>query len=154
MARIHLAHRMSYTRFYRIFVSARKRCEMKQSKDYPAYGALGIRFMWRDFFAFKKDMYDSYLKHVNRYGEKNTSLDRINGQGHYSKGNCRWATFKVQANNRVSNIRIKYRGKERTLTEWGEKFGLRKSTIWNRFRRKWPVHRLFQKKRNYAQNTS
>ena len=49
---------------------------------------------------FKKDMYDSYIKHVEQYWEDNTSIDRINNNWNYCKENCRRATRSEQQSNR------------------------------------------------------
>jgi hypothetical protein len=48
-------------------------------------------------------MYESYLKHVKQYGEKQTTLDRINSNDHYYKNNCKRATYKEQNNNLSTN---------------------------------------------------
>ena len=45
-------------------------------------------------------MYDSYIKHVKEYWEKDTTIDRINWNLWYYKENCRWATVKEQAMNK------------------------------------------------------
>jgi len=38
--------------------------------------------------------------YVDEYGEKNTTLDRINPHGDYTKDNCRWATWTQQQTNK------------------------------------------------------
>lgn len=75
----------------------RERCQQPLGhKDYPFYGARGIRVCpeWQQDFA-------AFLAHIGYRPSPKHSLDRWpNNRGNYEPGNVRWATAKQQANNR------------------------------------------------------
>jgi len=100
-------HGMYGTRFYAIFFGMISRCKNKANRY---YGGKGIKVEWKNFIDFKNDMYKSYLKHCGEFGVKNTTIDRIDSSKHYSKQNCRWATYKEQAGQKKTAHPERYLG--------------------------------------------
>ena len=80
------------------------RCNNKNNKAYKHYGGRGIKCEWKTFIEFRDDIYESYKEHLELFGKKNTTIDRIDVDGNYCKSNCRWATLLQQRNNRRTII--------------------------------------------------
>ncbi len=134
------------TKFYTVWCHIVKKCGDQKSKDYIYYGGRGIKNEWSSFEKFKNDMFESYKFHVEEYGKRNTTIDRVNTNGNYSKENCQWATWKQQENNRTNNHFILYEGKKKTLTQWAEEYGMTNKRLWARLNReKLPIHEALTK---------
>ena len=125
-------------KFVSVWDDMKARCNKKSGQYYKDYGSRGIKVSerWMTFAYFFIDMWGSYLIHIEKYGAKNTSLDRINNNNEYSKLNCRWATKKEQQDNRRNTIIVK--GK--SLVQWSKELGVDRRTLYARlFTYNYPV---------------
>lgn len=79
---------------YLAWENMRKRCNNPSDPRFKWYGARGISVCerWNSF--------ENFLADVGRRPSRKHSLDRINNDGNYEAGNCRWTTAIVQQNNR------------------------------------------------------
>lgn len=111
------------------------RCNNPNDIGYKHYGALGIRVEWDSISEFRKDMFSSYERHVSKYGEKNTTIERIDSRKNYCKDNCRWATNKEQSRNTSNNFFVTYNGEKMCLKDASQKVGIPYKTLHMRISR-------------------
>lgn len=121
---------------YRSWKSMCERCQNPHNRAFPGYGGRGISVCdrWRN-------SYEAFLADMSRRPTSRHSLDRINVDGNYEPGNCRWATMLEQNNNRRSNRRIEIGGEGHTVAEWARLTGTPKSTILARLEDGWDAER-------------
>lgn len=129
--RYHRGHPTTYSTWRAMIY----RCENERYRDYPKYGGRGIYVCdrWRESF-------DAFLGDMGPRPPRMT-IDRIDVNGNYEPGNCRWATSKVQSNNRRHHYRLTRSGVTKTLAEWAREAGLQAGTVRRRLRCGWDVDR-------------
>lgn len=128
------SHGLSHTPEYRSWKSMRMRCENKSHKSFERYGGRGIFIceQWRnDVVAFVRDM-------GLRPSPQHT-LERINNDGNYEPGNCRWATLLEQAQNRSNVNTIDLNNERLSVSEWARRNGIMPGTAAKRLRDGWSV---------------
>lgn len=111
-------HGMTYTREYRVWSHMIGRCHNPTDHKFPQYGAQGISVCprWRDRFeAFFADM---------GHCPAGMSIDRVDNDRGYEPGNCRWATAKVQSQNRRYLKKVVLFGRETLVVEAERALGL------------------------------
>ena len=128
-------HGMRKTRIYYIWNAMKQRCSNKKFKDYHIYGGRGITYCndWETFDGFYNDMGQSYIEHLEKYGAKDTTLDRIDPDKNYCKENCRWATIEEQSYNKRETIREEIDGQLLTLKEISLKYNIPLTTLYSRY---------------------
>ena len=127
---------------YARWCSMKSRCLNPRDSAYQNYGARGIKVCERwaqSFHAFMQDM-----------GERpgpTYSLDRIDNNGNYEPGNCRWATPTQQANNKRNNTLrlIEHDGVVKTPAQVASEIGISLILLKQRLRAGWPVERAILK---------
>ena len=133
----HFKYGYSHTRIDNIYKAMVARCYKTTSVNYKRYGAKGVKVCdeWlKDKQKFFKWAFE------NGYSESLT-IDRIDVNGNYEPSNCRWTTYKKQANNKSNNRLITYNGETHTLAEWGDIKGINQGTLHSRLKRGWDVER-------------
>jgi len=116
-------HGKSKTRTYGIWFNMLRRCNDQRRPEYLNYGARGIKVCerWLKF--------ENFLEDMGECANKELSIDRIDNNGNYEPGNCRWATIFEQANNRSNNHILNIEDEKFTIAEASEKFRINYSTL-------------------------
>ena len=140
-------HNMSKTKIYGAWGNMRKRCYNIKNKEYKNYGGRGINICdeWNNEKTGLINFYNWSM--ANGYKEDLT-IDRKDVNGNYEPSNCRWATYKEQANNKRNNHYITYKNETNTVTEWSEKLGIKRKTLDWRIANGWTTEKLFKQVRN------
>ena len=112
-------------RLYGVWHSMKQRCYDSNRKDYPRYGARGIR-VCDDWF----ENYSAFKEWALKNGYKRgLQIDRINNDGNYTPKNCRWVPPRENSLNKSNKTIINCAGKSMNLSKWAELLGVTHQAI-------------------------
>ncbi len=128
-------HGKSKTKEFFAWRGILSRCNDINSKPYKDYGGRGIKHCkeWIEFNNFLNDM--------GLAPSKKHTIERIDVNKDYEPSNCKWATWKEQANNKRNNIYIEFNGETTTLTLLAEKHNILPRVLMHRLRRGWEINK-------------
>lgn len=141
--------------FYDRWQAMRTRTTNPNYEHWKDYGGRGINSdEFALFIDFYDAMYESFEEMGKQIGYENTSLERINVDGNYSKDNCKWIHIKDQKGNQrktvsfiAENIHTKEKIKSRNLTRFCKNFQLNRSCISDVMNGKLPMYKGWVVKR-------
>lgn len=119
---------------FKSWTSMRRRCEYTKHPAYSRYGGAGISVCskWKSFTAFLQDMGDCPFP--------KGSVDRLDNSKGYSPSNCRWLPKAEQSKHRSNVVWLD----GLTLPDAAKKYGLKETTLRQRFKAGWPQDKLFK----------
>ncbi len=126
----------SNNKTYIIWKRMHQRCNDPNDKNYKNYGGRGITICkrWKDFKNFIIDM--------GKCPGPKYSIDRIDNNKGYYKGNCRWATQKEQARNKRNNHLITYNNRIQCLSAWAEELNINAEILRSRiYKYNWSIEK-------------
>lgn len=129
-------HGLYGTPEYSVWAKMRRRCYDPKERGYADYGGRGIVVCrrWRmDVAAFVADM--------GPRPTKQHTIDRIDTNGNYEPGNCRWATRAEQNRNKRSTRLVTAFGRTMSIAGWADYIGVPYSFLYARLDRGWAPER-------------
>jgi hypothetical protein len=106
------------TREYGIWNAMKTRCNNDKIIPFEYYGGRGIKVCerWESF--------DNFIADMGPAPSNKHSIDRIDTNGNYEPGNCKWSTVSEQAVNKRTNVFVEINGERLTLSQAMKKYNM------------------------------
>lgn len=103
---------------YAIWRTMKARCSNPNVRSYKYYGLRGIKVCnrWLKF--------DNFIADMGHRPSSRHTIDRRDTNGHYEPGNCAWATYLEQNNNRRNNRPVMICGISKNIGQWMREIGV------------------------------
>jgi hypothetical protein len=112
-------------RIYSIYQGMIQRCTNPMNKKYHRYGGRGIKVCKE--WSMNLDNFIIWAK-CNGYKE-GLQIDRIDNDGNYEPGNCRWVTNKENCRNTSKTILLEHNGVIKPAIEIAETVGVKSEAV-------------------------
>jgi len=129
---------------YWAWMGMRSRCNSPLNKDFYKYGGRGIKVCGR------WDEFPNFIADMGPRPEGSYSIDRIDNDGNYEPGNCRWATILEQNRNKRNINNMTHLGETMCLYAWAKRLGISPATITSRLSRGESAERALRPARRYT----
>jgi hypothetical protein len=106
------------------------RCFNPRSQQYKNYGARRISVCERWALSFQAFLDDMGLK------PEGLTLERMDNEGNYEPGNCRWASRAEQRVNQRTVRLLTFNGVTKPLRHWAKEFDMSEQTLFTRITRR------------------
>jgi len=119
---------------YEVWCGIKKRCLNDSDLSFPNYGGRGITMCdrWRDSF-------EAFFADMGSRPSGDHTIERVDNDGDYDLGNCRWALRAEQNANKRNTVRVTVDGIEMCLAVACRKLGLHYGTVYTRIKELgWP----------------
>lgn len=134
---IHLKHGSCGHPVYQAWTSMKQRCQNPAKQAFENYGRRGISVCptWETFEGFFDDMGSSWSPGL--------TIERIDNDGNYEPGNCRWATMMEQGQNKRTSVILDTPWGQMTQAAAARKANMSLGSLIHRMKTGWPKELWF-----------
>lgn len=131
------SHGLTETSEYKAWCKMKSRCTNEDDISFKNYGGRGIIVCPQWINSFENFFADMGPKPSIKH-----SLERMNNNGDYESGNCKWATKVEQIRNRNITERVVVNGKEISIGQLAEDYGIPYQKLYKRIKLlNWDIER-------------
>jgi len=96
-----------------------QRCYNRKNPNYKNYGARGIAVCRRWRLSSR-----AYIEDMGQPPFEGAQVDRIDNDGDYEPGNCKWSTPQENCNNRRNTTMLTLDGETKSARAWSDQLGI------------------------------